>query len=280
MCGEGGRVTSIVLRGIQGVSITVPPDAMVAKQALLATAASITTVSDGDSLVRAVEALRPIRAECAAVEKTRQELTAPVLKIQRDLMKVAKDHCADLEAEGARLNGLINGYNAAQARARQAEEAKRQAELARIEAARLAEQQRIEREARQKEDAIRRAAVLEVERSRTAAEKARAELRAQLLAEQQAQQTTMRLQAAEHLASEAARSVVPLDLAPRPAVAGMQERKVPRFEITDFRAAYVARPDLFTVIEKRAAILKSIRGGMRECPGMRIWEENATLVRR
>ena len=59
----------------------------------------------------------------------------------------------------------------------------------------------------------------------------------------------------------------------------MTVRKVWKHEVTDIGALYRARPE-FCVIESRPYVINAeIRGGMHECPGLRIWEEIDTIVR-
>ncbi|MFM8357981.1 MAG: hypothetical protein ACKOET_05445, partial [Verrucomicrobiota bacterium] len=52
-----------------------------------------------------------------------------------------------------------------------------------------------------------------------------------------------------------------------------------RFEVTDVLVLFTARPELVDLVPKTAAINAALRGGDREIPGLRVWEETRVGVR-
>jgi hypothetical protein len=62
-------------------------------------------------------------------------------------------------------------------------------------------------------------------------------------------------------------------------VAGIAPRAVWKFEVEDIKAVYAARPDLCSLSILPAQVNCRIREGLRECPGLRIYEETVTHVR-
>jgi hypothetical protein len=61
--------------------------------------------------------------------------------------------------------------------------------------------------------------------------------------------------------------------------AGLVNKPVWKFEVTNLGHLYGARADLCNVEASASRINEAIRNGMTECPGLRIWQEQSTTVR-
>lgn len=89
-------------------------------------------------------------------------------------------------------------------------------------------------------------------------------------------------QAADTSAAKArlAAVVAPVHVAPVAVrTANSRVREVPKFEVLDAVKVLMKNPDLVTIEVNRAVVLAAIRGGMKECDGLRIWWETETGVR-
>jgi len=188
------------------------------------------------------------------------DVKAPVLKLGKDIDTLAKTYAAELEEEAIRIERtLIKPYvqveqEKAAARQRLADD--------------LARKQREKAEAQAREaEAERQRLLREAQAATSAAEAQALAAAAQAKAEEAAAAT-------ERMENTQARVVA----APAKA-AGMTVRKVWRFEVTDIAALYKARPSLCVLQESASAINAEMRGGMRQCAGLRIWEEVDATVR-
>lgn len=120
------------------------------------------------------ESARDIRSFVKEVRDMGLSLRRP-LKAAQDQIKVIEDnYCAELEAEQARLEGIAGAYMAAERKRVDAEEAKRRAEVERVQAER-AEQERLAREEnarieREQKAAEEKARADEAERARIESE--------------------------------------------------------------------------------------------------------------
>lgn len=80
-------------------------------------------------------------------------------------------------------------------------------------------------------------------------------------------------EAAAETTQKAAEIATPVPAAMPPKADKMTVRKVWKYEVTDVAALHAARPTLTKIEPVASAILAEIRGGMRECAGLRIWED-------
>lgn len=189
--------------------------------------------------------VRDIRAYVKSVEAMRQTLTKPLLEGQRLLKALADDHCEPLLAEQRRIEGLAVAFAQAEARRVAREEEERQAAFRKAEVERIAAE----------------------EKARKLAEKANTE-KQQVAAIRAAQ-------AAEAKAADVAKVIA----APMPTVAktkGQQTKRVMRYEVTDIRALYAARPELCNITEKASAI-NAVCVPEMPVPGLKLWWEDKVV---
>ena len=137
------------------------------KAELLTAASKVATVSGEESRELAITASSLIKQHLTAVEKSRKQVTEPLLNAQRQIMELAKSHTYDLMTQLNRLNAAISEYDEIerekreeQARLQRMEDARiereRQAALKaaedkRLEALRTAEEERLAAETRKRE---------------------------------------------------------------------------------------------------------------------------------
>lgn len=126
------------------------------------------------------------------------------------------------------------------------------------------------------EKTIRQYVLAEQEKARKLADfqaKMEAKKRARLEAEAAQAAAAGNTAVAEELTEKAqAPAAAPVVAAP-PKVEKMTVRNVWKYEVTDLKALHAARPTLTKLEPSPSAIAAEIAAGMRECPGLRIWED-------
>lgn len=253
-----------------GYQVSIVPEAIQHRDALLAAGAKYKAVTSTDEQVKVqngIKALADLRNMC---EKHRKEAKAPIINAGNNLDKQAKDFVSPIEAEEKRLAGLVIEFlRAENEKARKARE----------------EAERIERE--------RKEAELKAEREKLAAERAafeaeQAAARASNPAELKAAEAAA--QAAEAAQQAATAKVEAIAAAPvaAPIVHGGLSRgvsEVPDFEVTDIWEFAAAFQDLCNPpTPKRAEILAKLEKTLAvksiydiKIPGLRVYM--ATKVR-
>lgn len=263
--------TALVLHNAAAVSVTVEPSAEEAKAKLLAMAADITAIGNGFELELAANMARSIRAMVASVEDARKEIKAPVLDLGKRIDTVARDFSATLANELDRLTRLINTFTVEQRRLAEEAERKPGASLPRCGPVPVAASEQAAREAE--------AARLKAQREQEAAFTKEQEEQARIEWEKRESEARAEQERQRQLQAEKARLQTSPVVAPvKPA--GVAAQKVWRYEVTDVYALYAHNANLVTVEPRAAAIMAAIRGGMRECPGLKIWQEDSTVIRR
>ena len=222
-----------------------------------------------------------VRVEAWTCVWARVAVKAPVLDLGRKIDGLAQDAVFKVVTEKARLNGLLTRFMVRQREAAEALERARQAEMKRL----ADEQARRDREEREQAEAAAKAA----EAARKAAEaeflsdpndgKAKAEaLEAQRKADEElkkAEQARIAKATAEASRLQAMVSSKPITA---PKIAGISVRDTWNYKVTDLYALYTARPDLCTITDRRAEILRELRAGVT-IPGVESWKETTTGVR-
>lgn len=267
---------SLVLSNFKAVSVTVSPDAITTRDNIVAQLNAIRAVASQAEYESAVTVLQQSAKITREVEAARKDVKAPVLELGKDIDTKAKSYVEPLTKTTERVTGLVNAYTAEQRRIAAEAEAKRIAEL-----------QRIERE-RQEAERIERERLAEIERQQKAAIRAaqEAESPEQFEAAKKQQEELARKQAEAAQAAEDERkkqAQMRLSALQQPPVvftkaAGVQTRERWRFEVTDINALLQARPDLVKVEPKTAEINRAIDGG-KQIPGLRVWSESQTIVK-
>lgn len=229
----------LTLTGLQGAQIDLAPDAVSARDMRLIEARAITQIDDEIDAEATAAVLRDVAAIIKATETARTEIGAPVLELQRKINGIAKDFCAALETEKARLSRMLGAWQQAQRDA--AEKLQR---IAIEEARRIA-----------REEAAKLAAA-EIEHGEGSAEVA------------EAQSAAVDRVAAARVAVAQAAPAQP---------AGTQVRRPWVFEATDLAALAKAHPELVVITPNKAAINAVIKHN-QNIPGLRIWQDCKAVV--
>lgn len=260
----------ILSRGTDQVGLEIQTTVVEAKQNALALSQTVRAVTTPAEQDQAATSLRTLKKLLRELEDSRTLAKAPFLEFGRRIDGLAKEFAAEIKTEAERVNGLLDAYQAEQEQIKQEAERKRQAEIARIEAERRAAEQ-AEQE---------RLAKLEAQRRReleAAKAKDRAEAYRLAVAQQEAREKE-RLEAEKsRMTQVAAPAPAPVQSAPR--AEGMIVRKVWKFEVLNVLAVHQSNPELTDVSVSISRVNEAIRNGLRECPGLRIWEETQTGVR-
>jgi hypothetical protein len=234
-------VNALILHNASAVTIEVQPSAVQERNRLLSDASAIADVQDAFTQDMAVGTLRELKGLLKAVEDSRQNVKAPVLELGKTIDTKAREFVQQITAEANRIQALLTKYTVEERKKAEAAERARQTELRRIE-----------------------------EEKRKAAE---AQFMAETKAEEQAAAQQAQVLKQQEIAVKQAPAVVPTK------TAGMIVRDVWRFEVTDAHALYAANRNLIKLVPDSMAINRAISGGMKECPGLRIWQETQTGVR-
>lgn len=275
--------TALAIRNDAARSVTWTDSAHAMIADALETAALIGRVSNADENDLAVSAQRKIRAAKNEIEKVRKILKEPVLEFGKTIDATARKICEPLDPEEMRIASLVGDFAAIQEAKRKAEEAARLLEQQRIERERVAELARVARE-----EAIHRAnleaAEREAQRKAAAAKNAEdaakaAELQAELdrqkaLADAQSFERMNAIQ--EKFNAEAA-GVKPIETPTR--ATGQVVRT--EWEIQEIRELELARarPDLVRKIEfDRIEIKRLLNSGVK-LPGVIAKEVTKSSVR-
>lgn len=291
-------MSALSIQNFESVTLSLRPSAQTLKSDLLLLADSISSVNDPESQDACAKALGSVNQLLREVEKSRTDIKAPVLALERNIDSIAKSFGLELEAHKVRLSGLLSKYQAEIQRIQREAEAKRAAEAARIDR----ERQKAEQDARDKAAAEARRIEAErlkaqreaeeIERIRTA--KAKSEIQKQIAAYEAQEQIK-----AANAAADAAKAKAEADAramsdraevqrlqalaAPAPVAArksaGMVVKTVWKFEVEDLDALVSNRRDLCRIEANASAINAAIKNGVREIDGLRIWEEVDASVR-
>ena len=279
---------SLVLRGT-GYEALVSPTAEEQKRVIVEAARRVLAVTDSDSCDIAQARIKGLSALRIAVEKSRNEVKAPVIELGRKIDGIAKDFAAEVIAEEARLSGLVNQYAHEQQRiareAREAAERERQ-RIEREEHERKMAALRAEQEAEQQRMAAERAAheaeMAKLRAARASDAQAEAEARQRELAARAEQEAaSRRAQAAQREQEQAAADARAQEAASRLIAAPVMPNGVKEeidFEVVDIIEFAGKFPQLVTITPKRADILAAIKksfarnGKLPEVPGLRVFQ--------
>ncbi len=269
-------MNTLIIRAAE-FGIQVAPSAVVLRDSLLDEAYGFETVANEIDYEAAGGFVRDAKQLVRDVEAARTAAKAPVLEAGKRIDATAKDFTAKLEAEIARVGRLVLGYQEEQRRKAAEAERKAREEAARLERERLA----AEAEARRREEEAR------AEAERKAREAAEADRRAQQTGELALDAVAANAQAAADAAAKAAADaaaqaaaaaaapvVAPVVVVPPPPpkLAGLRQREVWVFDVTDALALATQRPDLVTITPKTREITAALDKG-ETVPGIRARKE-------
>ena len=259
----------ILSRNTEAVALSVSPEAIREKQELLDVAYKIASVTDC-TVGAAVKILQSLKQTVKTVEESRTFAKRPFLEFGRKIDGIAASYAFELEVEAKRINKLLSDYQAEQQRLAAEAERRRQEEIAKFEA----EKRRVAEEEARK---MREAEAVRQAELKKAQEQSR--LKAALLAQEQAAQRQQEAKAAaERLATEAAKVVLPV-VVEAPKVQGMHTREIPHFEVQDIHLLYSFDRELVYIEPNRKNILRLIDQGIKSIPGLKIWSETVAIVR-
>ena len=248
-------MNAIVISNLGRVEVFTDNSFIAERDAALIAAKEVTSVSDMFTQGIAMDAQRELAGLAKLLETSRTAIKAPVLELGRTIDAKAKMLMTGLNEEQIRINRLVTAYQVEEKRKAQAAERARLAEIARIEA-----EQRKSAEAERKAQAEAEDAFTRTDRE--AAEKAQHAEQARL-AELTKQSQSVRM----------APTIAPAK------VEGLIVKTVAKFEVTDIWQLAHAFPGMVRIEENTSVINESLRKGMRQCPGLRIWEETVTQTR-
>ena len=234
----------IAVTGVGDVQIAIEPEVREKSHALLAEAGEILAVANNFDQEAATEVLARLQEMARGVERARKAVKDPVLEVGRRIDAIAGEFSGPLEAEADRIGRLIGAYRTSL-----------QAEIARRE--------REERERRGQiiEEANREKARLDEEAANAATDEER------LAAEERANDLVRQTNAALVESKQA-------EVNARMRPAGIVDRGSWKFEVEDVGKLFESRPDLCLIEPNGAAIRGAPRGGLRQCPGLRIFKDS------
>lgn len=222
------------------------------RQSLLDRAKTITQVSDEIDQDACVSVLKMLKEFVSGIEKTRKDIKSPVLDLGKKIDSVASCFTNPVEAEVTRLTKTLNLFQAELLRKQQEAEAKRLAELKKLE------------EEKQQAEALRLKAIRDAESAKTNAELSEAQSRLK--------EANQKLSAVEIVPT------IPAVQTSNPE--GLTVKKVWKFEVISIQQLAVSRWDLVRCEPNTAAINQAMSQGMTSCPGLKIWSEIATQIRK
>lgn len=235
---------SVIVAGIDAVTITIPEASTVERDAALAASKVVTAVSDPITRDVAHEALVDLVKIAKEVEASRLAVTSPIDALKKRVMKRAAQFVGEVDKEAARLKGLLTDYQ-------RKLDAEARAEAQRQEAAQKAEAERLRKEAEAKAAAVQPGAPSSTPEPTAAPV---------------APPRTQTLFAAPALQAPAKLS-------------GSMTRRPWKYEVTSMTELYKARPELCRLDEVPSLVNAAIAGGLRECPGLRIYQDVQVGVR-
>lgn len=212
-----------------GFQVSIPAEAIRLKQTALAKAEPIKQVTNADEQTAAIQATAVIKGLIAETEKTRAAVKQPYWDAGKAIDAKAKEFVKELEARAAALEGMISGFQRAEAKRiadEQAEAARKQRET---EAAAQAERDRL---AKIEADRVAAEAAAAAAKGKKAKAAADAELERLRLEKQEAELAAMEAE------DDAAAANVTVVSVAAPAATGAAVSFVTDFEVTDVDAFY------------------------------------------
>ena len=232
---------ALTITGLQHAQVELAPDSYERRSIAMNAAARVPAVADAMDAEDAADALRLLGALVKDVEAARKVVKEPVLELGKKIDTTAKEFVADVVAEKARIETALGTFQAAEQR---------------------------------RADAERRAA--QEEADRLAREAAKAQREADRATNQGEADRTQQVAAQAETAAIEAR-VAAAEIAPvKPS--GVAVRQPWKFEVTDIKALFAARPDLCVIEPNNAGIRAQIPHN-QNIPGLRIWQEAKASVR-
>jgi hypothetical protein len=264
--------------GLSEVTLSIVPAAMLERDAILADAKEIVSITDVFEASNANDTFKKVQKLKKDVEAARKDVKKPVDEIAARIQEIARDFTAPIDLEYERLRILLGEYQRQEndRRRKAEEEARRQAEeihrkeieKARIETARLEEENRkLIAESYAKMEVAKK----EAEANGLDGEAAADAVAAQIDAKQE-ELLTQRDEVNETAgrAVEATSAALTANLGPR---CGAKSRKNIEFEVIDFKALYASHPECVKMEANTTLIKELLKQGI-ELPGVKHWITN------
>lgn len=150
--------TAIEIHKIEDVKLSITEHAHLAKKDALEAAALIKTVSSDMTQQAAADANVSIKKVLKVVESSRKEIKAPVIAMGKEIDRMAEEFSEDLELESRRLERMIAPYEEGKRKAAAEAEAKRQAEIRKLEEENRKAQEEAARKIREAQEAAAKSA--------------------------------------------------------------------------------------------------------------------------
>lgn len=240
----------IQVTGFENTSISIVPEIQQHRDKILIEAHEIKSVDNDFDQEVAMAVFTQLKTLSKRVENTRCRVKAPILQLGRKVDQIAKEFCHDLDAQADRIGKVIAAYQ---------EKVRLEAEV---------KKQKLEQERQATIDKARaELAEKEIEVQGALDEDTRQ--KAQMEAQQIIENTNLAVVQSKQLEA---------NLSPiRPA--GMTFKQPWKFELIDVNALFKARPDLCNIEPNGTAIRLAIKAGLRDCPGLKIFQENQVTAR-
>lgn len=242
--------TELVVSGLKMPPIFIPSGTTRTRDEAVVKAQSVLSVSNAEEQKEAVEAMSNLRSLAKRMESSRELVKRPVLDIGKAIDTLAKDFSNPITQEVNRLNLLISTFQ-------------------------REEDARVEKK-RQEEEAARRKIFEDEERKKAELQKKADAAKNPV----EKMKILQKIDDTEAKATEAVQESLRRDIANAPArAAGMVVRKDWKHRVIDIKTLYTARPELCVIEPNNAMIRGMISGGVRECPGLEIYQDFNTGTR-
>lgn len=248
---------AVIVAGIDAVSITIPEASTVERDAALAASKVVGTVADPITRDVAHDALVALVKICKEVEASRLSVTRPIDALKKRVMETAAKFTDEAEREVLRLKGLLTEYQ-------RKLDAEAKAEAKRQEEAQKAEEERLRKASEAQEAAAQPGAPASTPEPTVAPAPA----------------TTLATTPAPTPAPAKPQTLFVAPTLQAPAkLAGSMTRRPWKYKVEDMGKLFAARPDLCRLEEVPSLVNSAIAGGLRECPGLTIYQDVQVGVR-
>jgi len=235
------------------------PEAADTQALMLAESAKILTCTTPTEAQAVSTAARSLQTHIKSVQEMGLKLRRPVTEWAKLVKTIEDSYLAPLLAEKKRFERLVDDWTASERRRVAREEAARQAEIQRLDRERRElerkaqeEAERVARANREAEDRARQAEALISNKRQLAAAMKAEEARKIEAARQQAIADAAQEEARK--ASEAAQAAIRQAPPTQQKIKGMATKRTMAYEVTDLKALYAARPELVTLELNKAAV--------------------------
>jgi hypothetical protein len=243
-------MNDIIIEGIEETKVVIPNYAIQVRDNALQSALSILEVKTPDQQDMAVMCMKSLKTIMNDMENSRKQVKKPVLDMGKKIDSMAEEFIEEVNDHHNRISMLVTSFQ---------EQERRKSELIRQ------EQERIRMEAIQKAEDAKK--TLEAKMLAAKTDSAKAKVMDKILnVDEAAREQILESHKAQIEAAPAKSS-------------GLVFKDDWKFEVTDINALFAAHPDCVKLEPENMMIRARIKQGMRECPGLRIYNEKKTFTR-